>query len=411
MANENLTPEEVVERINASITEKMQGTASKEEIEGLKNDLASLKTSLTTEKETAEIKSVIAGLEAKFEAMSEKATSSKAKLSMQDAIIKSYQDNLDAIKSVKEKGGVITLDVKVAGDMTITGNYAGGTVGLSSLEPGLARVVRRKPFMRQLVNTAGITSKFAVWIEQANPDPNSAGMVAEGVAKQQSDFDLVEASSQVKKVATWIKVSKEMVDDIPFMRGEINNELMELVELKLDEQILLGDGLGDNLTGLDTFATTFTPAPQFVNAIPFANETDVLRVAYAQIENANFVPNFIIMNPADVASLELTKTSTGEYTYPLFVPQANGIGTVKGVPIIPNNGVPSGDYYIGDFTKGQLRMREDMNIQVGYINDDFTRNMMTVLCEARACFFVKSNHYAAFVKGNFAADKAAILAP
>lgn len=411
MANENLTPEEVVERINASITEKMQGTASKEEIEGLKNDLAELKTSLTTEKETAEIKRVIAGLEAKFEGMSEKAASSKAKLSMQDAILKAYSDNIDAIKSIREKGGIMSLDIKAAGDMTITGNYSGGTVGLSSLEAGVARVVRRKPFMRQIVNTAGITSKYAVWIEQANPDPNEAGMVAEGVAKQQSDFDLVEASSEVKKVATWIKVSKEMVDDLPFMRGEINNELMELVELKLDEQILLGDGLGTNLTGLDTFTTAFTPAAQFVNAIPAANEADVLRVAIAQIQNANFEPNFILMNPADVAALQLTKTTTGEYTYPMFVPMADGLSRLMNIPIIPNNGVASGDYYVGDFTKANLRLREDMNIQVGYINDDFTRNMMTVLCEARACFFVKSNHTAAFVKGTFAADKAALLAP
>lgn len=410
MANENITPEEVVERINASITEKMQGTASKEEIEGLKNDLADLKTSLTTEKETAEIKRVIAGLEAKFEGMSEKASRSTAKLSMQDAIVKAYSDNLDGIKSIREKGGVMSLDIK-AGDMTITGNYSGGTVGLSSLEAGVARVVRRKPFMRQIVNSAGITSKYAVWIEQANPDPNSAGMVAEGVAKQQSDFDLVESSSEVKKVATWIKVSKEMVDDLPFMRGEINNELMELVELKLDEQILLGDGLGTNLTGLDTFTTTFTPAAQFVNAIPFANEADVLRVAIAQIQNANFEPDFILMNPADVAALQLTKTSVGEYTYPMFVPLADGLSRLMNIPIIPNNGVTSGEYYVGDFTKANLRLREDMNIQVGYINDDFTRNMMTVLCEARACFFVKNNHTAAFVKGDFAADKAALLAP
>ena len=56
-------------------------------------------------------------------------------------------------------------------------------------------------------------------------------------------------------------------------------------------------------------------------------------------------------------------------------------------------------------------MREDLNIQVGYINDDFTRNMMTVLAEARACFFVKSNDVNAFIKGTFAADRAALLLP
>lgn len=406
-----MTPEQVIEKINNSIAEKMQGTASKSEIEGLKNDLADLKKSVENTDATDEIKSVIAGLEGKFEAMKESAKANEPKLGIKAAIMKAYADNIEAIKGIKEKGGVISLDVKAAADMTIEDNYSGGTVGLSSLEAGITRIQRRRPFMREIVNTAGITSKYAVWIEQANPDPNEAGMVGEGVAKQQSDFDLVEASSQVKKVATWIKISKEMVDDLPFMRGEVNNELMELVQLKLDEQILLGDGTGDNLTGLDGYATSFTPAAQFVNAIPAANNSDVLRVALAQIENANFIPNFIVLNPDDAAAMELTKTSVGEYTYPMFVPQMDGVTRVKGVPVIVNPLVPSGDYYVGDFTKANLRMREDMNIQVGYINDDFTRNMMTILCEARACFFVKSNHTRAFVKGNFATDIASLLAP
>jgi HK97 family phage major capsid protein len=326
--------------------------------------------------------------------------------------MKAYSDSLEAIKSIKEStSGTVNLNVKAAGDMTIDGNYSGGTVGLSTLESGVNRVVRRRPFMRELVNSAGITSKYCVWIEQKNPDPGVAGQVGEGVNKPQSDFDLVEASSEVKKTAVWIKVSKEMVDDLAFMRGEINQELMELVELKLDEQILLGDGTGQNLTGLDTYAQTFTPAAQFVASIPFANNSDVLRVAMSQIENNNFMPNYIVLNPADAAEMELTKTSTGEYTYPMFIPQADGITRIKGVRVVVNPGVTSGDYYIGDFTKAQLRMREDLNIQVGYVDDDFTRNMMTILCEARACFFVKSNDVNAFVKGNFAADKLTLLQP
>jgi hypothetical protein len=43
-----------------------------------------------------------------------------------------------------------------------------------------------------------------------------------------------------------------------------------------------------------------------------------------------------------------------------------------------------------------------MEIQVGFVNDDFTKNLITVLAEMRATHFVKSNHYGAFVKGDFA---------
>jgi HK97 family phage major capsid protein len=408
---DNMTPEEVIEKINNSITEKMQTTASKEEMEAIKADISAVKEMAAKDTELAtQIKSSIADLEAKMEGIKEKAAEPSRKLGLRDAIMKAYSENLDAIKQIKEKGGVMNLDVKAVGDMTITGNYSGGTVALSELEQGVARIVRRKPFMRELVNSAGITSKYAVWIEQQNPE-GGAGMVGEGVAKPQADFDLVEASMAVKKVAAWIKVSKEMVDDLAFMRGEINNELIEIVELELDAQILSGDGTGDNLQGLLSYAQAFTPAAQFVAGVPSANILDVLRIAMAQIAGNNFSANYILMNPEDVAAMELTKSSTGEYTLPIFVPMADGVTRVMAVPVVANNGVAVGDYLVGDFTKSNLRMREDLNIQVGYINDDFTRNMMTVLCEARACHFVKSNHVGAFVKGTFATDIAVINQP
>jgi hypothetical protein len=78
---------------------------------------------------------------------------------------------------------------------------------------------------------------------------------------------------------------------------------------------------------------------------------------------------------------------------------------------VENPGVPVGDFYVGDFTKANLRIREEMNVQVGYVNDDFTKNLVTVLCETRAAAFVKSNHYGAIVKGNFTTAKAALLLP
>jgi HK97 family phage major capsid protein len=260
--------------------------------------------------------------------------------------------------------------------------------------------------LRQLVNLAGTASRYVVWIEQANPDPGAAGMTAEGADKTQTDFDLVERSSEVKKVTAYIKVSKEMLADIAFMRGEINMELMELVQLKLDEQILLGDGTGNNLAGIDLNATPWA-AGSFAGTIPSANNTDVLRVAIAQIAQANFSANYILLNPADAAALELTKDSSGAYTYPVNMVYG-APKTIYGIPVIENNLIPAGDFYVGDFTRSNLRIREDLNVQVGYVNDDFTKNLITILCEARAAHFVKVNHYGAFVKGDFATAKAAL---
>lgn len=414
MENENkLTPEEAVARIEKQIAEKTEGFISKEEMDGLKSDIAAVKEiaekGAEAEKEDAlEMKTAIARLEGKMEGLKERKHDEPKAKSLGEAIFNAFKGAKDAIAEVAQKGGLLNLDVKAADTMTITGNYSGGTVGLSSLEPGFTRVQRRMPFMRELVNSAGTSSKYVVWIEQANPDPGVAGMTAEGALKTQTDFDLVERSCEAKKVTAWIKVSKEMIADIPFMQGEINGELMELVTLKLDQQILLGDGTGDNLTGIDLNATPWA-AGSFAATIPQANNSDVLRVAIAQIANNNFMANYILLNPEDCAAMDLTKDTDGQYTYPRF--SDDGGQRVKGLPIVENPGVPAGTFYVGDFTKSNLRIREEMNVQVGYVNDDFTKNLMTVLCETRACNFVKTNHFGAFVKGDFATAKAALLQP
>lgn len=400
-----MTPEQVVEKINSLVAEKTANSVSKDELEALKSQL----TLLESKSDNTEVKSAIAKLEGMIEGMKEtKKTESVSLKSIGQAIADAYSNSIEKITSVKENGGLINLDVKVAGTMAITTNYSGGTVGLSQLESGVTRIVRRRPFLRQLVNVAGTISKYITYIEQKNPD-GGAGMTAEGALKTQADFDLVEVSKAVKKVTAFIKVSKEMIADIPFMRNEIDTELMELVELKLDSQILSGDGTGDNLEGILQNATAWS-AGGFALTIPTPNEFDVLRVAIAQIQGLEFNANYIVLHPEDCAKMELSKTTTGEYTYAMSY-IVDGIVRVKSIPVVENTGVTAGTFLVGDFSKSNLRIREDLNVQVGYVNDDFTKNLMTILCEARAVHYVKSNHYGAFVKGSFSTAKTALLKP
>lgn len=400
-----MTPEQVVEKINSLVAEKTANSVSKDELEALKSQLSSLES----KSDNTEVKSAIAKLEGMIEGIKEAKTSEPTTFkSIGQAIGDAYANAIEKISAVKENGGLINLDVKAVGTMSITSNYSGGQVALSQLESGVARIVRRRPFLRQLINVAGTISKYITYIEQKNPE-GDAGMTAEGALKSQADFDLVETSKAVKKVTAWIKVSKEMVADLPFMRNEIDTELMELVELKLDSQILSGNGTGDNLEGLLQNATAWS-AGGFALSIVAPNEFDVLRVAIAQIQGLEFNANYILLHPEDCAKMELTKTSQGEYTYAMSY-IVDGIVRVKSIPVIENTGITAGTFLVGDFTKSNLRIREDLNVQVGYVNDDFTKNLMTILCEARAVHYVKSNHYGAFVKGTFSTAKTALLKP
>lgn len=325
--------------------------------------------------------------------------------------LEANKDKFAQMKSDKSTGNVLfDVNLKAVGTMT-TGNYTGGTVGLTTFDPLFARLVRRQPFLRQIVTTRPVSTRYVSWAEQATPEGGAAA-TAEGAAKSQADFNIVEASSEVRKITSYIKVSKESLDDIKLLRSEIDTELVELLNLKLDADLLSANGTAPNLKGILTYATTFNPASTvFEDVIEQANNFDVVRAAVATLANNSFEANYVLINPLDAGLMDMTKVGAtdGRYVMPPFY-SADG-QRIAGLSVITNPGVTAGDFVIGDFSKCNLAMREEINIQVGYENDDFTKNLVTILGELRATHYIKTNHQGAFLKGTFATVAAALEKP
>lgn len=306
-------------------------------------------------------------------------------------------EKAEDLKAMKDNSsGSVRIAFKAAGTMALSTNVT-GQIPQAERETGITRIVRRNPFILELVNVGSIMSNVWEWVEQKNAD-GGAAMTAEGAAKSQADFDLVLASATVKKVTAYIKVTKEMLDDVALMRSEIDQELTELINLKIDEQLLSGAGSGNNLTGIITNATAWA-AGAFALSIPTPTKWDALRTAINQVRVNLFEPTYIVMHPTDVTSMELSKDSTGQYIMPPFAAVDGSI--VSGIRVVANTGVTIDKFLVGDFNKAGVRFREGLTINVGYENDDFTKNLVTILAEARLVQRVKSNHYGAFVYGDF----------
>ncbi len=313
----------------------------------------------------------------------------------------------EELKAMKDNSsGSVRIAFKAAGTMALSTNVT-GQIPQAERENGITRIVRRNPFILELVNVGSIMSNVWEWVEQKNVD-GGAAMTAEGAAKSQADFDLVLASATVKKVTAYIKVTKEMLDDVQLMRSEIDQELTELINLKIDEQLLSGAGSGNNLTGIITNATAWA-AGSFALSIPTPTKWDVLRTAINQVRVNLFEPTYIVMHPTDVTSMELSKDSTGQYIMPPFAAVDGSI--VSGIRVVANTGVTIDKFLVGDFNKAGVRFREGLTINVGYENDDFTKNLVTILAEARLVQRVKSNHYGAFVYGDFSDAVTALTKP
>jgi len=385
-----MTQEEIIKALGDKIDAMKNESVSKAELIEV---LSAVKDLETKGAEVATLKENVEQLALQVLELETKGTPTNAPENLTSLLT----EKADELKAMKEKSGAsVQIQLKAVGTMALSTNTT-GQIPQAERETGITRIVRRNPFILELVNVGTIMSNVWEWVEQKNVEGGSA-MTAEGALKSQTDFDLVVASANVKKVTAYIKVTKEMLDDVALLRSEIDQELTELINLRIDDQLLNGTGLTVNLTGIVTNATAWA-AGAFALAIPEPTNYDVLATAINQVRVNLFEPTYIVMHPTDVTKMKLSKASDGHYVLPPF---SSVDGTsVEGIRVVANTGVTIDKFLVGDFSKAGVRFKEGLTINVGYENDDFTKNLVTILAEARLVQRVKSNHYGAFVYGDF----------
>ena len=320
----------------------------------------------------------------------------------------SVKDQLADLQS--QKTNSVNFNIKAASDIVSIANaYTGSTVGLTSWDNEFARIPRRSPFLRQIIRTRPTIGLYVAWAEQLASEGNAAN-TAESAAKAQVSMKWVEASMKVKKITAYMKTSKESLADVAFAAAEINDELIYKLNVQLDAGILSGAGTGELLKGILTYTSAFSVTGTVLqDAIAAANQYDVVRAAVGLIASngkGEFMPNYLLVNPLDAVLFDTQKGDNNHYVLPPFITASGTI--IAGVQMVENTGITPGTYVVGDFNKSVLAVREEVNINLGYENDDFTKNLVTVLGEMRAAHYIKANHTGAFVKGTFATDMAAL---
>ncbi len=225
---------------------------------------------------------------------------------------------------------------------------------------------------------------------------NNAGMVAETAKKPQSELEFDNETIPTRVVAHWIKASKQALSDNTFLQGLIDNRLRRGLAEKVEQQILLGDGTGQNLSGLIANSTAFVGA--YVAQVEKANKLDVIRLAMLQAVLAGYQPNAAVLNPVDSTLIGLTKDEAGGY---LIQNPTNGVGnmTMWGLPVVDSAYMTAGNFLVGDLTQAELYNRWAASVAIGYENDDFTKNLVTILGEERLALGVYDAE--ALVRGDF----------
>ncbi|MFY2060159.1 phage major capsid protein [Achromobacter xylosoxidans] len=306
-------------------------------------------------------------------------------------------------KALRENGKSVAEIEVSKGDLAAMQETKVTSAGLvvPQFDPTIQANPRQELRIRDLIPSVPVTGQSYTYFKELL-HTRGAAPVAEGAAKPQSNVTFEQKTDLVKKIAVWIPVSDEALDDVPQLYGYLQQLLRYDLKLEEEEQILKGDGTGNNLPGIMTQATTFTAS------LSKAGDTsiDTVRRAIYQVrKQAKLAADATVMTELDWMDIELQKDSQNRYLF------ANLQGFVTpilwGRPVITSdsmdegNGTDTGgEFLVGNFQRGAtIYDRMSFLFKVGMINDDFIKNQRALLVEERLGLAVRRNY--AFVKGRF----------
>lgn len=269
---------------------------------------------------------------------------------------------------------------------------------LPQVLPTIYRGIEPTLVMRDVLLNFTTTSD-SITVLQESGFTNAAVEVAEATAvdgsgvtggvKPESALTFTEASFPVRWIAHWIPITRQMLEDLAFMRGYIDQRLLTGLARREDSQILNGTGVAPNLTGLLATSGIQTLDAAYFAGLPVKNagtdneNINRLRRAKTKIMvTGQATPTFIVMNPSDLEVIDTITDANRQYL--LGGPTNPNVRTLWGLPVVESQNIAAGTSLVGDGSMAAVVDRSQSKIYTTDSHSDyFIRNIFVILAEER----------------------------
>lgn len=291
--------------------------------------------------------------------------------------------------------------IKVKSLFTGASSTSGGAFVVND-RTDIVEMLGRKPLrIRDLCSNRRTTSDVVEYVRQTSHTNNAAPVPeatssaaptqnqttgalvrnAGGGYKPEGAWAFEVKQETVKTIAEWVPATKRSLADVAQLEGLINDELRLDIEEAEENQIVNGDGTGENFTGI--LQTSGIQTQVYA--------TDVLTTVRKGITKARTVgrvnPNAIVLNPADAEAIDLLKDANERFYF--GGPFSVGSTPLWGLPVVESETVAQGTGLLGDFAKAVIWDREDTTVTMTDSHEDFfVRNLVAILAEERLAFGV-----------------------
>ena len=237
-----------------------------------------------------------------------------------------------------------------------------------------------QPNVLDMIPRVRTTQNAHIYLEETTYT-NAVSTVLEGGLKPEVTLGLTEKTAAIRKIAGYVPITDETLEDTPAVMDYVNNRLALMCAQKLEAQVLSGDGINPNILGI--YAT-----PGILTQVKSTDATpDAIRKAITQIRvTGKGQANGIIIHPNDWQEIQLLRTTDGIYIW--GNPWEAGLDRVWGLPVLQSDAAVEGTAIVADFRFTLLIYRKEFTIKIGYSGDDWLRNRRSVIGELRAGFVV-----------------------
>ncbi len=347
-------------------------------------------------------------IEKKMKAVEEKSDTSSAEykeaITEMDKSIKSLNDEIVAIaqkhsvapevieeksfgQQIMESDGIKSFlagetnkgRTEIKNTIVNSGNATSVHDQLSGVVAGAFRQLTVMPTVMQGSASSNIIyySKELLWT-------NASAITAEGVDKPESTLTFEEVNTSIKTIPTFLRVSKQALDDSTFLASYIERRLRHGVNNATENYVINNATDGWLATGNNTVTSPLLTTDVF----GLANKMKM------EVIGADYEPDYFYMNPADWGAAETSRRASGDNA---FVAASGAVSYVNngltpmlwGLPVVLSNNIPVGTMICKSADADMYANRESTVVEMfEQDGDNVTKNLVTVRAETRGAELV-----------------------
>jgi HK97 family phage major capsid protein len=265
-----------------------------------------------------------------------------------------------AVKSFSEKSQIVT------------GPWAAPPTYLPTVQTPPVRQLR----VRDLLPAIAVSGNLIEWPSEDTFSGGGGYQLLEGDVKNESTGTYSLKQSAIATVATFLAVSKQVVDDSTAFRDYIDRRLIYKLSFFIENELLYGVGGPGKIFGLVPQSTAATFSPM--------NLLDGSAAAISQLASMDVTASALICNASDWWQMRAQKAvSSGVYLS--GDPLSAQTPVLWGIPVVPTPTMTQGTFLVGDFQGfTALFDRAAATLEISREHSDFfVRNLVAVLCEER----------------------------